>query len=411
MRVAAALNPAPYSPRLKRTNSRRIASLLVGVAIATIVMSESAFAIDQYWDTNGALTGLGGTGTWDTTITNLVWNTSSGIGVPTFWINGSNAFFQGTAGTVTVGGAVSAIGINFGVGSYLINGTNTVTLTNTGTSSAINATNTSGTNTISADLVLGAAAGTTQTFTQAAGGTLAVSGVISSTNAIGGLTFTGGGAYTLSGADTYSGTTTINAGTLKIDNNNTTTARLANTSSIAVNSGGTLLLAQSGGTSSADRINNTATMTLNGGTFNTGGLQEHGISNNTAGIGVLTLQSSSIIDMGSSTSIIAFANSKAASWTGTLKIYNWTGTPNTGGGTDQLYFGSDNTGLTSAQLSQIQFFSDSGVTLYGGATTILGNGEVVPVPEPGTWIGGALALGAIALTQRRRLRRLLKEAG
>jgi len=30
---------------------------------------------------------------------------------------------------------------------------------------------------------------------------------------------------------------------------------------------------------------------------------------------------------------------------------------------------------------------------------------VLPIPEPGTWIGAMLALGAIAFTQRRRLRR------
>jgi hypothetical protein len=35
------------------------------------------------------------------------------------------------------------------------------------------------------------------------------------------------------------------------------------------------------------------------------------------------------------------------------------------------------------------------------------DGEVVPVPEPSTWLGAALALGAIGFTQRRRLRDLL----
>src|SRR5207237_7964876 len=58
------------------------------------------------------------------------------------------------------------------------------TLTNTGTgaTSAINAANTSGTNTIDAPIILGAAAASTQTFTQAGGGTLVVNGIISSTN-------------------------------------------------------------------------------------------------------------------------------------------------------------------------------------------------------------------------------------
>ena len=177
--------------------------------------------------------------------------------------------------------------------------------------------------------------------------------------------------------------------------------QLSGTGAITVNSGGTLAFT---GTTGTDRINNSATMTLNGGTFNTGGLSEHGASNNTAGIGALTLQSNSIIDMGSGASIVAFADSHLASWTGTLSIYNYSGTPVTGNGTDQLYFGTDASGLTSAQVGEIAFFSDSGTTSLGGAT-ILADGEVVVAPEPSTWMGAALALGAVVFTQRRRLLR------
>src|SRR5437016_12729891 len=105
---------------------------------------------------------------------------------------------------------------------------------------------------------------------------------------------------------------------------------------------------------SNDRINNTTTaavpvvLTLNGGTFNTGSLSEHGASNNTAGIGPLSLLSTSIIDVANGASVIAFENSnnqlRLLTWSGTLKIYDWTGTPNTGGRTDQLYFGNASTG-------------------------------------------------------------------
>jgi hypothetical protein len=157
---------------------------------------------------------------------------------------------------------------------------------------------------------------------------------------------------------------------------------------------------------SIDRIKDTATMSLNGGTFNTGGLSEHGAaSNNTAGIGAVTLQNSSIIDLGNGASILAFANSSAQTWAGSLSIYNWSGIPTTGNGTDQIYFGSDITGLTPTQLSQITFFSDSGTTFLGvGAWGLDLDGEVVPiaVPEVSTWIGGALALLVVGYTQRRR---------
>ncbi len=158
-----------------------------------------------------------------------------------------------------------------------------------------------------------------------------------------------------------------------------------------MNSGGTLLLANSSGTSSNDRINNSATMTLNGGIFSTGGLSEHGATNNTAGMGALTLQSTSTVDMGSGASIIAFGNSNALTWTGTLNIYNWTGTPQTGGGTDELFFGNNATGLTASQLLQVQFYSGNGTGAYGAGALILANGEVVPIPEVRTFLPGLLA--------------------
>jgi MYXO-CTERM domain-containing protein len=148
-------------------------------------------------------------------------------------------------------------------------------------------------------------------------------------------------------------------------------------------------------------------MTLNGGTFNTGGLSEHELSGVivTPGIGALTLANSSIIDLGNGASILAFANSSAQTWNGTLSIYNWSGTLVAGNGADQLYFGTDPTGLSSTQLSQISFYSDSGTTFLGDAGFANGlDGEIVPVPEPGTWLAAALAFGALAFTQRRRIR-------
>jgi len=58
------------------------------------------------------------------------------------------------------------------------------------------------------------------------------------------------------------------------------------------------------------------------------------------------------------------------------------------------------------------FYSDNGTTLLSTgvwATTL--DGEVVPVPEPITWLAGALVFGALGWMQRRRLRAPLRRAG
>src|SRR5256885_596302 len=136
--------------------------------------------------------------------------------------------------------------------------------------------------------------------------------------------------------------------------------------------------------------------------FQPPGLANHGATNTPAGIGALTLLSNSIIDLANGASVIAFANSSGQTWTGTLSVYNWSGNPITGNGTDQVYFGNDITGLTPLQLASINFYSDSGSTFLGiGAWGTDLDGEVVPVPEPATWIGGALALATLAIARLR----------
>jgi fibronectin-binding autotransporter adhesin len=227
-------------------------------------------------------------------------------------------------------------------------------------------------------------------------------------NGAGNLNKVGPGALILTNANSYTGTTTVSAGQLLVTADNS----LGGTSGITVNSGGTLFLANPG----TNSINDNATMGLNGGTFVTGGMSEHGAANNDFGIGPLTLQSSSIIDLGNGSSILAFANSAllTGDWNGTLSIYNWSGTAINGNGTDQLYFGNNALGLTPSQLAQISFYSDNGSTFLGvGAWGIDLDGEVVPltaVPEPSTWIGAALALGAVGFTQRRKVRGLFARA-
>ena len=264
---------------------------------ATVTMSSGTVNLNGFNETLYAFTNSGGTFTTGTG--HLI-----GTGATTTWSGGTNTVNDGgmvedghiviTGGTNTVqGGTTGGIlqldsggtGLEMTGSTLTLNSDNSVAgslvLQGDVTSHASSTTSQivsglSNTNAGSIDL-----SGGTRTFTVedgAAATDLAIGAVIKN----GSLTKAGTGTMSLSGANTYSGATTVNAGTLSLDSAGSTSARITS-SSITVNSGGTLLLANSSGTPSNDRINNSATFTLNGGTFSTAGLSEHGALNNTAG--------------------------------------------------------------------------------------------------------------------------------
>ncbi len=358
---------------------------------ATVTMSSGTINLNGFNETIYGFSNSGGTFTTGTG--HLI-----GTGATTTWSGGMNTVSDGgmvedghiviTGGTNTVQGGTTGgilqldsggIGMEMTGSTLTLNSDNgvagklvllgDVTSHASGTTSQIGS-GLSNTNAGAIDLSTG-----TRTFTVedgAAATDLAIGAVIKN----GSLIKAGAGVMALNGANTLSGTVTVNGGTLTLAASSG--SALGSVSSLTVNSGGTLQLGAS------NQINDSATTTLNGGTFNTGGLSEH--------VGALTLQSTSTIDLSSGASVIAFANSHSISWTGTLNIYNWSGTPWTGGGTDELFFGTDSTGLTATQLADIQFYSGTGTGAYTVGALILANGEVVPVPEVRTFLPGVLAL-------------------
>jgi autotransporter-associated beta strand protein len=196
----------------------------------------------------------------------------------------------------------------------------------------------------------------------------------------------------LTGANIFAGATTINAGTLTVAA--TSGGALGATSAVTVNSTGTLLLGAS------DQINNSAGVTLAGGTFAKGDFSEG--TSAVVGVGALTLTAAgSHLDFGTGTvGTLTFASFTPG--LNTLVIDNWTGTANTVGSasTDRLIFNSD-------QALNLASFSFTGYA-PGAIEFALGGGyfEITPltaVPEPSTWIAGALAVVAMAYSQRRRI--------
>jgi autotransporter-associated beta strand protein len=237
----------------------------------------------------------------------------------------------------------------------------------------------------------GTITGATFGLTLAGAGNGSISSIIGTTS--GSLTKNGTGTWTLSGANTFTGATTVNGGTLVLANGSG--SALGATSAVTVNSGGTLFLGAS------NQINNTATITLNGGTFAKGNFSEG--TSSTAGVGALNLTGAgSHLDFGSGTvGDLTFASFAPGGHT--LTIDNWTGTfgtVGTEGLTDRLIFASDQSGNLGS-------FNFTGFA-PGSVEFNLGNGyfEIVPVPEAGTYFSGSIVLALILLHHRKQLRQL-----
>ncbi len=192
---------------------------------------------------------------------------------------------------------------------------------------------------------------------------VAINGVISGS---GGLLKDGAGTLTLGGANSFTGPIQVNQGTLLLGGN--------------------------------DRIADSANLTLNSGALATGGYNET--------LGSLTLTANSYIDLGSGSSVLHFGNSAANTWTAGTKLVidNWSGQP-TGGGTDQVYFGS----LTSSQVSEIYFQDPFGFGPGLYPARYLPSGELVPVPEPAMTTVLVFLGAALGFRERRNLRNALRK--
>jgi fibronectin-binding autotransporter adhesin len=330
-----------------------------------------------HWDTSSTTGYQAGDGNWSTSgsAPSLRWSFSP-TDTPDAWSNGNIASFDTSGSSLITPVNIS----DMTVSGMVFNGTG-YTLANAGVETTVRL-YLSGSATITTNV--------DATITASLGGAAGV-----------GMTKDGNATLIIGGRNIWIGATTINAGTLVLDNNNQTAARLFSTSGITIASGATLKLAQTG-VASIDRINNSADVSMVGGsTFNTNKLTEGTAptgplaTDGAAGMGTLTLSSTSAaagnhitIDFATlptdpGNALVFSALSGAAGQY--VDILNWTGTAgsdNGGANNDRLLFAADPM-LSQTDLAHISFYSDSGSTLVAtGATEIQYGNMIEIVPEP-----------------------------
>lgn len=226
-----------------KTSSRLLASCIVFTA-------SPGHAADSYWDANAGSAGTGGSGSWN--LTGSLWRDGAADGTLVPWTNGNAALLGGTYGTLTTTAAIQVNQFNgvagtTGTAPFVISNGTGGSLAFVGASSQVNVP-TGFSLTINPRTMIGAGAGL---VTVQGGGTLtmaaanrAYGGSMKATGAGTLLSFTGTNGLNLATAVTgvpagNIGLTAENGGTIRV-------AGLSNYGAVAVLSGGTLQVTNSG---------------------------------------------------------------------------------------------------------------------------------------------------------------------
>jgi autotransporter-associated beta strand protein len=251
---------------------------------------------------------------------------------------------------------------------------------------------------------------TNRTLTIDGAGNTTFNGVLtnSAAGSTGNLNKVGTGTLTLSNNNTYTGTTSIGNGTLLVTNTPTGSATGTGAVNFNNSSGTVATLASGGGTTGA--ISGLLTMANTDSTVTPAGAGSVGALTLSGGLtafngGTFNFDLGSVANHDLISLVLGtFAGPTAAN--SALLQMSFTGlagvTPNTP--YTLFTFG----GSTNLDAGDFTLFNSPG---FSGATFTVLPGQVevtfAAVPEPGTWIGAALALVAIGFTQRRRLRSLI----
>ncbi len=386
-------------PNRKTNPFLRTVTLASTAAVVTVISSSIAHAADITWNNTGtdfntgaSWTGAVAPGTADRAVFAVAAVTSPALSAPKTVLGLS---FSTTASSgYTVSG--SAI---------------TLTSTGTGATSAINAANNvaASVNTISAPVILGGAAATTASFTQANNGTLVVSGNISSTNLITGLYLQGNNGqtlvYTLSGTNSYNGTT--QTGWVKVNLNSDTalgTGNLVVVNNVALgNTSGSARTLANGltvstpmnfvgvGAAEALTFGGAVTQNSNITVGNTGPVTFNGTVTASTGSRVLTVSNATgLLTLNGALNVGSFRTEKAGN--GTMVLTQAT----TGAGLAAT-IGTTTSYVSSMRLSGGTLVIPSQAALGAGVDT--GSGTRYALDFRGGYLAGSVALtGANALT-------------
>jgi autotransporter-associated beta strand protein len=293
-------------------------------------------------------------------------------------------------------------GVTLSAGELRLNSTNALgsgQFTQSGTNSTLEI-NTTGTitnemsiynvNTLQTVMLSGNKTLNNATYDVASGTTTTESGTLSGD---GGITKNGTGTLVVSGStgNTFTGTSAVNAGTLQLQK---TSGNAISGSSIAVNSGGTLLLGAS------NQIGDTTALNLAGGTFSLAG--------NTDTVGRLTVSANSIFDFGNTgggTSTFTFADFDTAAYGNNTYVmtvnnasvgssivfnFNYTGDSTFNSFATKVQFGG------AGQFGQISFGGGAGAL---GTTTLL-----VAIPDARVYSAAVALIFLIGIAEVRRRR-------
>jgi len=410
--------------------------LVLAVALGLLTAPPPVAGADEYWDTSTNPGLQSGNGNWSTFTFDpnaFRWSTViTGSATLSVWTNGDSAFFE-TSGSsmITVaapgmtvdsmtfdgngytiqdgGGSLSLVGTatittnqaaeisaalggsvgltKFGSQTLTLSGANTYTGTTAINQGTLQLGNGGGTGSVSTGIVINPGAN----FTVNRNNTATQGTDFGNITGSGSLTQAGTGTTTLTAANTYTGATTVSAGTLLV--NGSTVSQ----SAVTVNAGGTL-----GGSGT---IGGTVTV-LGGGNLSPGtspGILSTGAVTMNAGSNFLIEINGTAVG----TQYDQLNVTGTVTITGSVLVITVGGTLNYG---DQFtIINNDSNDAVSGTFVQGNSVTSGTTTFsinYAGGD---GNDIVLTVaPEPSTWIGGALAVAALAYLQRRRFAGLLK---